>query len=135
MGKKVWRSPSILLTICCFGVCLISGVVRGVALVGRVSAGGGPGEVVEPLPQNMGDEVEEGDGGEVMGVGNRVKRSRDVQQFCGYRLLDALRSVCDRNFVGFTRRSDPSFLREANNNGEKKKLEAKIFLLEELKRN
>jgi len=37
-----------------------------------------------------------------------VKRSRDVQQLCGYRLLDALRSVCDRNFVGFARRSDPT---------------------------
>ncbi|ODM96709.1 Bombyxin C-1 [Orchesella cincta] len=39
----------------------------------------------------------------------RAKRSRaGEQQLCGYRLLDALRSVCDRNFVGFTRRSDPS---------------------------
>ncbi|CAL8119912.1 unnamed protein product [Orchesella dallaii] len=39
----------------------------------------------------------------------RAKRSRTgEQQLCGYRLLDALRSVCDRNFVGFTRRSDPT---------------------------
>jgi hypothetical protein len=53
----------------------------------------------------------------------RVKRSRDVQQLCGYRLLDALRSVCDRNFVGFARRSDPSLFLHPGGDGQSEEVQ------------
>lgn len=109
-------SPCVLLSLSLLFVYLFS-------LASSVSLADAAGEVVEPVSQpGMEEDDDKGpdaDSSNSGGIVSRVKRSRDTQQLCGYRLLDALRNVCDRNFVGFTRRSDPSFLGTFPNNGER----------------
>lgn len=98
-----------------------------ISLVSRstgVALDGGPGEVVGPTLQqpSVFKSTSALATQAVGGSGLRVKRSRDVQQLCGYRLLDALRTICNGNFVRLVRK-DPNILMQ----GGKRNYEVTFF--------